>query len=146
MWRLLKLLVLLVIGWVIYVQFWGTTDQKQLRKNLFENVRQTGKSVGDIAKKENEKLKGKSFKEVLGKVGETIDKVKTDTQNFGSKTKEKVAEIERKKKELDNLLEKFNLKKGDDDELSAEEDSEVKKKVKSLGDLMEDLAKDMESQ
>ncbi len=141
--KILKIAVLLVLGWILYVQFWGTTEQKTARKTLFENVKKTGKSLGEIAKTEREKLRGKSFKEALGKVGESIDKLKDDTKNLGSNVKDKVGKIEKTKNDIDNLLEKLKLKKTD--EVSTEEEEAVQKKVKSLNEMIEEVAKELES-
>lgn len=142
--RVLKLGVLILIGWIIYVQFWGTEEQLDKRKNLFQNVKKTGQSIGEIVKTEKIKLKDVSFKEALGNIGGSIDKIKKDTEGMGQKTKEKVQNIEQKKKELDELLEKLNLKK--EAEITEEEQGKVKEKLTNIKTLMEKLSKDIETE
>ncbi len=142
--RILKIAVLLLIAWIVYVQFWGTDDQKTMRKNLFESVRNTGKSIGQIAKSEKGKLKDVSFKDALSKVGDSLDKLKENTKNLGAKTKEKINKVEKAKEDLDNLLSKLKLKK--DKDITEAETQEAEEKAKSLSDLMEELAKELETE
>ena len=141
--RVLKLAVLLLLGWIVYVQFWGTTDQKALRKQMFDGVKKTGKSIGDIAKSEKGKFKDVSFKDALSKVGTSIDNLRENSKERSANFKDKVNKLSEKKKGLDNLLEKLKLKK--DSEITADEEKTVQEELKSLGELMEEIAREEEA-
>jgi len=141
--KVLKLAAVLLVGWIIYVQFWGTTDQKALRKQMFDGVKKTGQSIGDIAKSEKGRFKDVSFKDALGKVGTSIDNLRANSKERSANFKEKVDKLSEKKKGLDNLLEKLKLKK--DSEITAEEEKNVQEELKSLSELMEEIAREEEA-
>ena len=144
--QLLKLLFLFVIGWIIYVQFWGTADEKALRQNLFENVRETGKNVGSILKNSKDKVQDGSFDDALSKIGTSIGTLKDQAQNMGKTYSTRLKTIEEKKDQLDNLLEKLNLKKEDETEgaVTEREQKVVSEKIEQITDSLKGLVNDME--
>jgi len=144
--QLLKLVFLFVIGWIIYVQFWGTADEKALRQNLFENVRETGKNVGSILKNSKDKVQDGSFDDALSKIGTSIGTLKDEAQNMGETYSTRLKTIEEKKDQLNDLLEKLNLKKEDETEgaVTEREQKAVSEKIEQITDSLKGLVDDME--
>ncbi|MBK8443348.1 MAG: hypothetical protein IPL35_08020 [Sphingobacteriales bacterium] len=141
--RLIGLALVLLLGWIVYVQFYGTDEQKTARKQLFENLRQTGKTIGDIAKVEQLKLKDISFKDALGKVGESIDKLRQNASNLKQEYREKLDDLQSRKRELEDLLHIAQSKP--DSEITPEQEAAAKQKLRDLSVEMQTLAKQIEN-
>ena len=72
---LLKLAFVLIIGILVYNYFLGSEEEKATSEKVFQQVKQVGKTVGDIVKQEKRKFdEGKYDKafENLGKIYESM--------------------------------------------------------------------------
>ncbi len=144
--RLFSLLILFVIGWIVYVQFWGSPDEKALRQNLFENVKETSKTVGNIIRSSKDKVKDGSFDDALNKIGDSIGSLAEEAKGMGEKYSTQIQDLNKRKTQLDNLLEKLKLKKEDETDEEAVERAErdLSQKIDKVNKSLEKLVNDME--
>jgi len=144
--RLFLLVILFVIGWVVYVQFWGSADEKALRQNLFENVKETSKTVGNIIRSSKDKVKEGSFDDALSKIGSSIGSLTEEAKGMGEKYSTQLESINERKEQLDNLLEKLKLKKEEetDEEAIERAERDFSQKIDKVNKSLEKLVGDME--
>lgn len=132
--NLLYLLVLAVIGWVVYVSFFGKPDDIKLRNNLLNKGKELGMAVSDIFQSESKKVNSGEYKQVFNKLNETLDELKK-----ASKNKEHDDEITRLSEEKERLEKSIKENEGNQTKLSEEN-----KKLQILADDIVNLTKKIE--
>jgi predicted ribosome quality control (RQC) complex YloA/Tae2 family protein len=132
--NLLYLLVLAVIGWVVYVSFFGKPDDIKLRNNLLSKGKELGMAVSDIFQSETKKVNSGEYKQVFNKLNETLDELKK-----ASKNKEHDDEITRLSEEKERLEKSIKENEGNQTKLSEEN-----KKLQILADDIVNLTKKIE--
>jgi predicted ribosome quality control (RQC) complex YloA/Tae2 family protein len=132
--NLLYLLVLAVIGWVVYVSFFGKPDDIKLRNNLLNKGKELGMAVSDIFQSETKKVNSGEYKQVFNKLNETLDELKK-----ASKNKEHDDEITRLSEEKERLEKSIKENEGNQTKLSEEN-----KKLQILADDIVNLTKKIE--
>jgi predicted ribosome quality control (RQC) complex YloA/Tae2 family protein len=132
--NLLYLLVLAVIGWVVYVSFFGKPDDIKLRNNLLSKGKDLGMAVSDIFQSETKKVNSGEYKQVFNKLNETLDELKK-----ASKNKEHDDEITRLSEEKERLEKSIKENEGNQTKLSEEN-----KKLQILADDIVNLTKKIE--
>jgi predicted ribosome quality control (RQC) complex YloA/Tae2 family protein len=132
--NLLYLLVLAVIGWVVYVSFFGKPDDIKLRNNLLSKGKELGMAVSDIFQSETKKVNSGEYKQVFNKLNETLDELKK-----ASKNKEHDDEITRLSEEKERLENSIKENEGNQTKLSEEN-----KKLQILADDIVNLTKKIE--
>jgi predicted ribosome quality control (RQC) complex YloA/Tae2 family protein len=132
--NLLYLLVLAVIGWVVYVSFFGKPDDIKLRNNLLSKGKELGMAVSDIFQSETKKVNSGEYKQVFNKLNETLDELKK-----ASKNKEHDDEITRLSEEKERLEKSIKENEGNQTKLSEET-----KKLQILADDIVNLTKKIE--
>lgn len=132
--NLLYLLVLAVIGWVVYVSFFGKPDDIKLRNNLLNKGKELGMAVSDIFQSETKKVNSGEYKQVFSKLNETLDELKK-----ASKNKEHDDEITRLSEEKERLEKSIKENEGNQTKLSEEN-----KKLQILADDIVNLTKKIE--
>lgn len=132
--NLLYLLVLAVIGWVVYVSFFGKPDDIKLRNNLLNKGKELGMAVSDIFQSESKKVNSGEYEQVFNKLNETLDELKK-----ASKNKEHDDEITRLSEEKERLEKSIKENEGNQTKLSEEN-----KKLQILADDIVNLTKKIE--
>ena len=132
--NLLYLLVLAVIGWVVYVSFFGKPDDIKLRNNLLNKGKELGMAVSDIFQSETKKVNSGEYKQVFNKLNEMLDELKK-----ASKNKEHDDEITRLSEEKERLEKSIKENEGNQTKLSEEN-----KKLQILADDIVNLTKKIE--
>jgi predicted ribosome quality control (RQC) complex YloA/Tae2 family protein len=132
--NLIYLLVLAVIGWVVYVSFFGKPDDIKLRNNLLSKGKELGMAVSDIFQSETKKVNSGEYKQVFNKLNETLDELKK-----ASKNKEHDDEITRLSEEKERLEKSIKENEGNQTKLSEEN-----KKLQILADDIVNLTKKIE--
>lgn len=132
--NILYLLVLAVIGWVVYVSFFGKPDDIKLRNNLLNKGKELGMAVSDIFQSETKKVNSGEYKQVFSKLNETLDELKK-----ASKNKEHDDEINRLSEEKERLEQSIKKNEGNQTKLSEEN-----KKLQILADDIVNLTKKIE--
>lgn len=108
--RILTLVVAFLIGWIIYVQFFGTAEDKALKAELLGNVKETGQSVLDILSAEKNRIEEGAYYEALDKLAEAIDKLRNEDKRSGGRYAEELANLEQQRNALKKRIAKVEKK------------------------------------
>jgi hypothetical protein len=119
------LLIVAIIGWVVYVSFFGKPEDIALRDRLLNKGKELGEVVSDIFKSESQKVKSGDYDQIFDKLGEALKNLKQADE----KSKKYGDEINRLSDEK-NRLEKIVK----DNSGSESEMAENNKKLKKLAD------------
>ncbi len=135
---LLKVALLVVAGILVYNYFLGTPEEKETSEKVFRQVKEVGKSIGDLIKKERQKFRDGKYDKAFDKLEEAYQKLKgTMDASSNSEEKERLDMLERKRDEL--IREKEELQK----ELEKENpDEEIVRKSPSFEEELNDLVKE----
>ena len=100
--RLISFVFLLVVGWLVYTQFYGTEKEQQIGQEVISNGKKTIQSVFSIFQHENDKFQAGAYDDSLEKVGSLL-------KDLGEKMENK-----NQKKELEELInEKERIEEAD---------------------------------
>lgn len=134
--RLLSLFVAFLVGWIVFVQFLGTQEDKQLRSVLFKNIKQTGETIISILNTEKDKFREGAYDSVLDKLSDIIDDLRGEAEQAGGEYAKKLSALEQEKKALEEqlaMLEKQEKEK----EMAANNESETRSaKERKMGDKL----------
>lgn len=138
---LVKLALLLAIGIVGYNYFLGTPEEKASSKAIVNEVKELGKSVGNLLKAEKEKFDKGKYDDALTKIGNVYDKLKSKVKD-GGEMLDKIKALEGQKEDLEKQME-FTAK-GEEGEAKTEEESKLKDALEKLIKKTEELATEVE--
>ena len=99
------LVIALIVG---YMYFFGKGEDREQARNVVNETRELGRSVGDFLKRQKEKYDDGEFDKLLDKIGKTIERLKT-------KKTEPTEEETRELKELEDELKQVDPKKLNDE-------------------------------
>ena len=129
---ILYLIFMLLVGWVIYVSFFGQKNDLELRDKLLSTGKAFGESVIDVFKNETDKISNKDYQELMKKLDQSVAQLKEADQEQNQYQKE-ISEIELRKKEISDQI-----------DLSQEEiSSSQKEKLKNLAEDIVSLSSQM---
>ncbi len=134
--KLIRLALILIVAVLVYNYFLGTDEEKATSEKVFNQVKEVGKSIGELIKKEKQKFAEGKYDRAFEKIGNLYDEAK---EKLGSNKDDQRSfeELEKKKEALEK--EKAKL----EEELEKEEpDEEVIKRNETLDEELEDLGKD----
>lgn len=140
---LLKLLVVLVIGILIYNLFLGTDEEKQGAKKIVGEVKDVGVAVGDLLKSEKQKFDKGKYDKAIDKVGNMLSELKRNANEFDKKYVKRIDELEAKRKQLKDELDAVSDTAGTGGE--TQQTKSIKEDSKELMEELETLMKEMES-
>jgi hypothetical protein len=133
--KLITLLVVALIGWLAYTQLLGTTEEKNMGKELIDSGKGAAKSIGNILKHEQQKFKSGTYDGFINKVGDIVNRLRE--QQDGAEYNGELDEIMTEQKRLSKLVEKG---KETHESLSPED----KKAMESLANKLEDISSKLE--
>lgn len=131
--NLLKLLLLLVIGILIYNYFMGTSEEKESSKRIFQKVKDVGAEVSKLLKSEKEKFDKGKYDDALQKIDNIYTDLKGKAKEIDEKYLPKIEELQKSAKELDERLQQ--TKSGA--EATAKDTIEQERLKKDLDALLE---------
>ncbi len=103
--RLLGLAVVLVAGLVVYNYFFGTAEEKESSKEIFEQIKDLGQSAWGLLKSEKEKLEAGKYDGALENLQELFDKLRRQAESAGDgEALDKLNELESRRKALKGEL------------------------------------------
>ena len=105
---LLKLLVILVVGILIYNLFLGTDEEKQGAKKIVGEVKDVGVAVKDLVKSEKEKFDKGKYDKAVDKIGNMLSSLKSNANEFDKKYLKRIEELQLKRKQLKDELDSFD--------------------------------------
>ena len=150
---LLKLLVILVIGILIYNYFLGTEQEKQGAKKIFSEMKDVGVAVKDLLKTEKEKFDAGKYDNAVDKIGNVLDGLKKNAKDFDEKYLKRIDDLEQKRQELRRSLSDYEQESDritrDRDEFTpkgGKDSSAIKNDLEQLLKETESLINDMESE
>jgi len=146
---LLKVGLLLVVGFLGYNYFLGTPEEKESAKNTINKVKDVGKDLVNLGKEEIGKFKSGKYDNAIDKVSGFLQKAKSTAQEKGGNLVEQIEnweaatdEWKEQKSKLEDLL-----KTNTDGEASKEVTQQLKehnKKGKELQAKGEALQSELE--
>jgi basic membrane lipoprotein Med (substrate-binding protein (PBP1-ABC) superfamily) len=150
---LIKLLVILVIGILIYNYFLGTESEKEGAKKIFGEMKDVGVAVKDLLKSEKEKFDKGKYDNAIDKIGNVLSGLKQNAKDFDEKYLNRIKELERKRAELKRALSAYDEKNeltGDNEftpkgGTTKKDSTAIKKELEQLLKETEGLMKEMES-
>ena len=146
---LIKLILVLTIGILVYNYFLGSDTEKENARKIFKEVKELGVAVKDLLKSEKEKFDSGKYDEALDKIGGLFKDLKRKAEDLDENYVDRIAELDEKRKALEERL--AELKDENDIPDSYENESEFTEKgsremdkiKRELRDLMEETEKVM---
>lgn len=123
---------MLLVGWVIYVSFFGQKNDLELRDKLLSTGKAFGESVIDVFKNETDKISNKDYQELMKKLDQSVAQLKEADLEQNQYQKE-ISEIELRKKEISDQI----------DHSQEEISSSQKEKLKNLAEDIVSLSSQM---
>ena len=156
---ILKFLVILVVGILVYNYFYGTETEKATSKKIFQESKEVFVAVKDLLKSEKKKYDD-------GKYDDALDKIETAFLNLKEKAKvlndsellDKIAELDRERRRIQESLDetkKENIefsergkldKDGNNNLLTKEQEEDFNKDIQDLIDKTRRTMDDLESE
>ena len=142
---LLKLFVMVVFAVLVYNYFFGTVEEKQQSKEIFNEVKDLGKSAWNLLKAEKEKFDEGKYDDATEKIGNLLASLKEKAEALkDSELLDDIARLERKRQDLEREIETNRVEEYDGDGLRDSEAERIKDEGKDLLQDIEDLMKRME--
>ena len=132
--NLVMLLIVALIGWIVYVTFFGKPEDIELRNKLLGTGKQFGQSVVDIFKSESGKVKDGTYDEVFKKLDGAIEQLKQADQKKGEYSND-IKRLTDEKQRLEKLIEQNKGVAGRGVDPNAENNENLKKLAQDIVDL-----------
>lgn len=131
---LIKIALLIVVGVLVYNYFLGSEEEKATSEKVFRQVKDVGKSIGELIKNERQKFKDGKYDEAFDKLGEAYEKLKGKVNEGDQEDQEMLKKLEKQKEDLE--MEKKQI----EDELKKENpDEEVIRRSPSFEEELRQL-------
>lgn len=135
--KLITLVVLFTIGWLVYANFFGTAEEKEMAKNITNSFTSLVKGITGAIKHEADKG---TFNKAFDKAAEAINALRSDDKNGDYTTK--IAELDAERKRLEAQLEEGKKLKSTADQIATNE--KTKQQLNDLADKISALSAEME--
>ena len=99
--RLIFTLLLLLAGYIGYMYFFGKGEDKSNAQTIVHETRDLGKAVGDFIRNQKDKYDDGEFNQLIDKVGKSLEKLKTGTNESKEDVKTNLLELQKQLKEID---------------------------------------------
>lgn len=134
MGRLVSFAIVLIIGVLVYNNFFGTATEKQQSKEVFQKTKELGLEIRDLIKQERENYGDGKYDKVADKIRLLVGK----SDELSSKYSKKLDEIDEIQAELDSEQRKKTRKSSSYNEKKEEE------LKRQLEDLLNELSDNLE--
>ncbi len=143
---LLKLLLILVVGVLVYNYFLGTEEEKETAREVFGKVKDVGVAVKDLIQSEKEKFDKGKYDKALDKIGGLFEDLKQKAKDIDGNYLDRISQLEDKRRDLEDRLNSLNHDQPDQyDDMQEKGDSTEKTKIRDdLEKLMEETERIME--
>lgn len=143
MGNILKFVIMLVIGILIYNYFFGTQEEKAQSKEIFSEAKDLGKAAWGLLRSEKDKFDDGKYDEATDRVGGLFKSLKNKAQE--NKDSDALLELKELEKERLDLEKRINaLDEYDNSKAAAKEREAIKRDGKEMLDRTEALMKRME--
>lgn len=108
---LIKLGLILVVGILVYNYFFGTPEEKQQSKEIFEDVRSLTRSAIGLLKSEKEKFDEGKYDDAVDKVGGLLDNLQGKARQLKDNKDllSEIAELQQRQRALDARLQSTDM-------------------------------------
>ncbi len=145
---LIKLVLVLIIGILVYNYFLGTDTEKEQSRQVFDKGKELAKTVFDVVKTEKEKFDAGKYDNALEKIGDLFKDLKEKAADFGDQYEDRIANLDEKRKELERRLDDLKSEEGQQpkayDNMSPKGEQQARRIEKELEKLMEKIDSLME--
>ena len=147
---LIRLLVLLVIGVLVYNYFLGTPEEKESSKTIFREVKQLGKSAWALLKSEKSKMEEGKYDAALDKIGILYDELEERARSGKDRESlDRIMELDRQRRALNDRLTRLEedqagARTSAEKQQAGKEEERLKSDLRSLFAETERLMNDME--
>jgi|SRR6056297_496699 len=76
--RLIKWVLIIIIGILVYNYFYGTEEEKQQTAKIFNQTRAVGESIVGFVSDETQKVKDGKYNDVIDNITDFVEKLKSD--------------------------------------------------------------------
>ncbi len=138
---ILKVLAVLVIGIVVYNFFFGTPEEKQQSREIFQKGKELVVSAKDLLQSEKEKFDAGKYDNALEKIGRLFDDLKDKANQFDEDYLDRIGELEQRRQELERQLasEQVETYNRSPEETASSEDTPNQRELKrKLDELLQD--------
>ena len=133
--RLISFVFLLVVGWLVYTQFYGTEKEQQIGQEVISNGKKTIQSVFSIFQHENDKFQAGAYDDSLEKVGSLLKDLGEKMENKDQK--KELEELINEKERIEEAVEENKTNK--DSTVHVQNKEDLKVLVKKIDTLLNDL-------
>jgi hypothetical protein len=99
--RLLFTILLLLAGYIGYLYFFGKGEDKVNAQTIVHETKDLGKAVGDFLRNQKDKYNDGEFNQLIDKVGESLEKLKTTSNESKEDVRTNLLELQKQLKEID---------------------------------------------
>lgn len=131
---LIKVALLLVVGILTYNYFFGTADEKASTERVIQQVKEVGKSVGELVKVERQKFADGKYDKAFDKIENMYNKAKAKLANSSEEEKQELQRLEERREKLEREKETLERTMSDDsaNEKTVEESKTLEKELDEL--------------
>lgn len=142
--NLITLVVVFLLGWLAYTQFFGTPEEKEQGRALIGSAKQTFGIVVDIFKSEGEKIQSGTYDDAINKLGSVLDDLRSADKK--GDYKDRIAQLQTEKKRLEENLKKEETDTNNDPQARGlvPENTKTKEELKKLTEDVNQLLEDMD--
>lgn len=143
---LIRIVLMLVVGILVYNYFFGSADEKAQSKEVFTTVKDLGKATWDLLKSEKEKFDEGKYDEAVDKIGDLLSSIKDKAEAVNdSGLLDQITQLEERQERLeDQAKERPDSYSSDEEAQKAERN--IKTELRSLIDDTEQLMRKVEDQ
>ncbi|MBK8878807.1 MAG: hypothetical protein IPN74_09740 [Haliscomenobacter sp.] len=147
---LIRLLILLVIGVLVYNYFLGTPEEKESSKTIFREVKQLGKSTWALLKTEKMKMEDGKYDAALDKIGLLYEELEERARSGKDRESlDRIMELDRQRRALNDRLvqleeDQAGARTSAEKQQAGKEEARLKTDLRSLFAETERLMNDME--
>lgn len=131
---ILQIAVALVVFVLAYNFFFGTSEEKDHAKEIFQEVKDVGVAVKDLLKSEKEKFDAGKYDNAIEKMRGLFGDLESQAREFAPEYVDEVKNLEQRRKDLQGQLDQ--AKEAVDD--TQEKADQVDQINRDLDDLMKD--------
>ena len=141
---LIKLVVLIAIGVLVYNFFFGTESEKAASRNVFRKGGELVGSVVGIIKDEGDKFKAGKYDDALDKIGGLFDDLKDKARDIDEQYVDRIADLDRKRRELERELHELTPEQYDETQTDTEftPKGKTKREVRNFERELDDLMRE----
>ena len=143
---LLKIGLLLVVGILVYNFFFGTPEEKESSRQVFNSGKALVGNVVGLLKSEKGKFEAGKYDNALAKVDDLFDNLKDKAQDIDEKYVDRLRDLDDKREMLEDKLADLQADHVGEEEFTPKggERREVKNFEQELDELMDQTAELME--